>query len=104
MGPKVVVIKLGERGALLAIQEDVDGESILHSQQFSPYKVNSVDMTGAGDTFDGAFAVGYLTGWPLEKCVRFANAAAALSTTGLGAVSPIPRQDEVETLLAQQKT
>ena len=66
------------------------------------HKVNSVDMTGAGDTFDGGFAVGYLAGWPLEKCVRFANAAAALATTGLGAVAPIPARGKVEEFLAAE--
>jgi 2-dehydro-3-deoxygluconokinase len=59
-------------------------------------------MTGAGDTFDGAFVVGYISAWPLEKCVRFANAAAALSTKGLGAVTPIPKPEAVAALIDEQ--
>ncbi len=104
LGPAVVVLKLGERGALLAVNENADGVAILKTRRFLPYKVNSVDMTGAGDTFDGGFAVGYLAGWPLGKCVKFANAAAALATTGLGAVAPIPTREEVEMLLAADAT
>ncbi len=104
LGPAVVVLKLGAKGALLAVKEDADGVAILKTRRFLPYEVNSVDMTGAGDTFDGGFAVGYLAGWPLEKCVKFANAAAALATTGLGAVAPIPTRQEVEMLLARQET
>jgi 2-dehydro-3-deoxygluconokinase len=104
LGPKVLVLKLGADGALLAFKEKHKGISQVQTQKFSPYKVESIDMTGAGDTFDGAFAVGYLSAWPLEKCMRFANAAAALSTTGLGAVTPMPKADAVAALMDQQKT
>jgi len=102
MGPEVVVLKLGAEGALLASRKETEGGSAMRLQKFKPYNVESRDMTGAGDTFDGAFVVGYLAGWPLERCMRFANAAAALTTTGLGAVSPIPRLKAVEDLMAQQ--
>lgn len=100
LGPTAVVLKLGERGALLAVNEEANGVAGHKIRRFLPHKVDSVDMTGAGDTFDGGFAVGFLAGWPLEKCVQFANAAAALATTGVGAVSPIPTRAEVEKLLA----
>lgn len=103
LGPKVLVLKLGAEGALLAYEKEIDGFSHIQTLKFSPFKVEPIDMTGAGDTFDGAFAVGYLSAWPLEKCVRFANAAAALSTTGLGAVTPIPEPEAVAALLDQQK-
>ena len=80
LGPKVVVVKLGAEGALLAT---ADG---LH--RVPPYKVDSIDMSGAGDTFDGAFVAAYLAGRPVDACLRFANAAAAITTTGLGCVTP----------------
>jgi 2-dehydro-3-deoxygluconokinase len=102
LGPSVVVLKLGDRGAFLATREGVAGASNLEPQRFLPYNVNSLDMTGAGDTFDGGFAVSYLAGRPLGECVKFANAAAALATTGLGAVDPIPTREEVELLMAGQ--
>ena len=104
LGPEVVVLKLGTEGSLLATREKTEGGHRLHVQKFEPYKVDSKDMTGAGDTFDGAFVVGYLAGWPFERCMHFANAAAALTTTELGAVSSIPRLKAVGALMAQQAT
>ncbi|UCG39468.1 MAG: sugar kinase [bacterium] len=98
MGPKVVVIKLGGEGALLATLGDGGSRPVL--KRFPPFSVDSVDMAGAGDTFDGAFVVQYLRGRPLDECVRFANAAAALTTTGYGCVSPVPTRQQVEDLMA----
>jgi 2-dehydro-3-deoxygluconokinase len=94
LGPQVVVIKLGADGALLATAEGL--------RTFPPYRVDSVDMSGAGDTFDGAFVVAFLAVRPVEECMRFANAAAALTTTGLGCVTPVPRHDAIATLMAVQ--
>ena len=98
-GPKIVVLKLGAEGALLATNSTGGSPGIL--KRFKAHSVNPVDMTGAGDTFDGAFAVSWLTGQPLDHCVRFANAAGALVTTGLGAVNPIPRKEQVEAFMTQ---
>ena len=64
-----------------------------------PHKVQAVDATGAGDTFDGAFLTRLLAGDDPEAAARYANVAAALSTTGYGAVTPIPRKDAVMTAL-----
>jgi 2-dehydro-3-deoxygluconokinase len=63
--------------------------------------VQAVDATGAGDCFDGAFAVRILAGDDPVTAARYANAAAALATTGYGAVAPLPRDTEVRALLAQ---
>ena len=58
-----------------------------------------VDATGAGDSFNGAFLSEWLRhGNPLESA-QYANAAAALSTTGIGAVEPIPDRLDVENFL-----
>jgi 2-dehydro-3-deoxygluconokinase len=103
LGSKVVVLKLGGNGAFLASEEVIEGVSQLKTQTYAPYRVNSVDMAGAGDTFDGAFVVGYLSGWSMDRCMRFANAAAALTTTGFGAVGPIPSLKEVMSLMKQQE-
>ncbi|MGD2124428.1 MAG: sugar kinase [Desulfobacteraceae bacterium] len=102
LGPKVVVLKVGSEGALLATEDQIEGVALCKTQKFEPYKVKSVDMSGAGDTFDGAFVVGYLSKWPLDRCVSFANAAAALTTTGLGCVMPVPRMKDVEALMSEQ--
>jgi 2-dehydro-3-deoxygluconokinase len=94
LGPKVVVLKMGSDGATLATAEGI--------RTFPPFKVASTDMSGAGDTFDGAFVTGYLAGRPLDSCMRFASAAAALSTTGLGCVAPVPRLNEIEALMSSE--
>ena len=59
------------------------------------HRVKSVDATGAGDTFDGAFLTRLMAGDDLETAARYANVAAGLSTQGYGAVTPIPRAAEV---------
>ncbi len=93
LGPKVVGLKLGEEGALLVTQDSL--------RHIEPYEVEIRDTTGAGDAFAGAFIVAYLDGLQLDECGRFANAAAALTCTDLGAVKPIPSREKVEELLRQ---
>lgn len=92
LGPKVVVLKLGANGAMLATAEE-------GLQTFPPYRIVPIDTAGAGDTFDGAFVAAYLAGRPLDYCMRFANAAAAITTTGLGCVRPVPRLEVIEALM-----
>ncbi len=95
IGVKVVVLKLGSEGVMVSadgMKEIIPG-----------YKVETVDQTGAGDTFDGAFCSRYIKGISPMECARYANAAAALSTKGYGAVTPIPTEKEVEEFLLAQK-
>ncbi|PKN64784.1 MAG: hypothetical protein CVU57_13295 [Deltaproteobacteria bacterium HGW-Deltaproteobacteria-15] len=99
LGPKVVVLKLGGDGAMLATSGEGEPPSAPVTRRFPPQKVESVDMSGAGDTFDAYFVHGFLSGWSPEKCTQFANAAAALTTTGLGCVTPVPVRSRVEALL-----
>ncbi len=60
------------------------------------YKVEAVDTTGAGDTFNAAFAVALAEGKSIQDSVRFANRAASLSVTKFGAQGGMPTRDEVE--------
>lgn len=60
------------------------------------YKVKVVDTTGAGDTFNAAFAVALAEGKPMLESVRFANRAASLSVTKFGAQGGMPMRQEVE--------
>ena len=95
IGVKVVVLKLGSEGVMVSadgMKEIIPG-----------YKVETVDQTGAGDTFDGAFCSRYIKGISPMECARYANAAAALSTKGYGAVTPIPTETEVEEFLLAPK-
>jgi sulfofructose kinase len=90
-GCRVVGITLGERGAMF-----VEIGRILHSPGF---KVPVADTTGAGDVFHGAFIYGLLQGWALEDIARFANAAAALKCTQIGARRGIPDLHQVTNLV-----
>jgi 2-dehydro-3-deoxygluconokinase len=63
--------------------------------------VEAVDATGAGDTFDGAFLAEWLAHGDPFRAAAYANAAAALSTLGHGAVAPMPRRAQVEEFLGQ---
>jgi ribokinase len=60
------------------------------------------DTIGAGDTFTGALAATLAQGEPLEVAAAWANAAAALSVTGTGAIGGMPRRDAVAALLHRQ--
>lgn len=90
MGPEIIALKRGKRGCYIVTGDET------HTLQ--PVRVETVDTTGAGDVFDAAFIFGYLRGWNLEKTGKFANAAAALSTTGYG-TGKYPTEDEVQGLL-----
>ena len=63
------------------------------------FKVKPVDTTGAGDTFNGAFAVARANGKSMTEAITFANAAAALSVQKLGAQGGMPYLEEVEEML-----
>jgi 2-dehydro-3-deoxygluconokinase len=63
--------------------------------------VSAVDATGAGDCFCGAALARLAFGDDAFAAARYANAAAALATTGFGAVAPLPRPDAVRALLAR---
>jgi len=90
-GVPAVIITLGPRGAFLAAPE---GEALVPG-----FKVKAVDTTAAGDVFNGALAVALAEGRPLPEAVRFANAAAAISVTRLGAQPSAPTRWEIERLL-----
>ncbi len=92
LGPSVVVLRMGERGAYLATAE---GRSMI-----AGHPVQAVDATGAGDTFCGAFLARLLAGNSPAAAARYANVAAALKCTGYGAVAPIPRAAEVHAAMA----
>ncbi|WP_110928165.1 ribokinase [Bacillus massiliglaciei] len=61
--------------------------------------VTAVDTTGAGDTFNAAFAVALAEGKSMKESLRFANLAASLSVTKFGAQGGMPLRNEVEELL-----
>jgi sugar/nucleoside kinase (ribokinase family) len=83
----MLCVTLGPRGALL-----LAGHDVIHEPGIS---VEALDTTGAGDIFRGAFIYALLRGEPAREIVRFANAAAALSCTRVGAMNSIPSLEEI---------
>lgn len=81
-GARQVVLKLGADGALCS-----DGQ---HRQFIAGRAVEAVDATGAGDCFAGNLLARLAQGHSLIDAARYANAAAALSVQGYGAVAPLP--------------
>ncbi|MEW5983675.1 MAG: PfkB family carbohydrate kinase [Acidobacteriota bacterium] len=86
-----VIVTLGRRGAI-ALNEG----AIVSSPSFH---VRAADTTGAGDVFRGAFIVACLGGRELHDALRFANAAAAVACTRVGAMAGVPALEEVGALL-----
>jgi 2-dehydro-3-deoxygluconokinase len=91
-GPRIVALKVGSDGAYVATRDE--------RRVVPALEVNAVDATGAGDCFGGAFVARLVDGDDPFAAARYANAAAALSTQGYGAVAPIPDRAAVERLLA----
>ncbi|MGC1390631.1 MAG: ribokinase [Bacteroidales bacterium] len=87
-GVKNVIITLGETGAFL--------RSDTYSGLIPGIKVNPVDTTAAGDVFNGALAVAISEGKDLNDAVIFANKAASISVTRMGAQASAPYRNEIK--------
>jgi sugar/nucleoside kinase (ribokinase family) len=87
MGPRVAVLTLGEEGAI-----GLEGGAVVRR---GAVEIEPQDTTGAGEVFRGAFAYATLQGWPLERALPFANAAAGLNCRHLGGFGGIPSLAEV---------
>ena len=92
-GAQVVVLKLGSEGVKISQGEGAD------VMQMASFPVDTVDATGAGDCFVGAVIARMAMGDLMLDAVRYANAAAALTTTEFGAIAAIPRRDVVKAFL-----
>jgi 2-dehydro-3-deoxygluconokinase len=91
LGVSIVALTLGAEGTLVATPEE--------RRRIAGRRVEAVDATGAGDTFDGAFLAELAAGRDAFQAAAYANAAAALSTQGYGAVAPMPTREQVEAFL-----
>ena len=87
MGVQHVIITMGSQGAFLYSE----GKGQLIPSQ----KVEAIDTTAAGDTFNGALAVAIAEGKSLTEAVAFGNKAAAISVTRLGAQTSVPYLHEL---------
>ena len=85
------MVKQGPKGVL--------GRTRDESVEVPPVPVEVVNGLGAGDGFGGALCHGLLAGWPLERVLRFANAAGAIVASRLECSTAMPTTAEVESLL-----
>ncbi|TVR68002.1 MAG: ribokinase [Spirochaetaceae bacterium] len=89
------IVKAGSRGAFLATRDDPEPRHI------PGFTVDAVDTTAAGDAFNGGLAWALSRGQAPDEAVRTANAVAALSVTGMGAQTAMPRRSDLEHFLAK---
>jgi ribokinase len=94
-GVASVVMTLGSRGAYCHADD--------LQELVRPFPVTPVDTTAAGDVFNGALAVALAEGRSLRDAVQFANAAAAISVTRLGAQPSAPTRAEIDQLLTTRR-
>lgn len=91
LGAKHVILKLGGQGVLASDAK--------RQVRLAGHRVSCVDATGAGDCFAGALLARLCRDDDFETALRYANAAAALATTDFGAVAPLPKPAQVQSLL-----
>ncbi|MBC7958539.1 MAG: ribokinase [Vallitaleaceae bacterium] len=90
-GVQTVIVKAGKDGAYI-----VKNEQCTHVRGF---RVNAIDTTAAGDSFNGGLAFSLAMGNSVEDSVRFANAVAAISTTSIGAQGAMPTLAQANVLM-----
>jgi sugar/nucleoside kinase (ribokinase family) len=95
LGPRVAVQTEGRDGCYTTSRNQE-----FHTPAF---EVEVVDTTGAGDVFHGAYLVGLVKRWKLERTAAFASAVAALHCTVLGNRQGIPSMAEVEALMEDRE-
>ncbi|MDP3913668.1 MAG: ribokinase [Bacteroidota bacterium] len=86
-GVEIVIITMGSAGAFLLANGN--------SEIIKAPKVEAVDTTAAGDTFNGALVVALSEGKTIQESIVFANKAAAISVTRIGAQSSVPFRKEI---------
>ncbi|MER7456617.1 5-dehydro-2-deoxygluconokinase [Micromonospora sp. NPDC126480] len=95
-GPGLAVVKLGPAGVLARTGQQ--------SVRVPPVPVDVVNGLGAGDAFGGALCLGLLRGWPLERTLRFANAAGAIVASRLACSAAMPHYAETAALAGDATT
>lgn len=93
-GAKLVLNKRGAAGVLLVTADEC--------RMIPGFKVEAVDTTAAGDSFNAGLAVGLADGLAIDDAIRLANATGAISTTRLGAQPAMPTREQAEALIKAQ--
>lgn len=87
LGVELAIVKQGPRGVL--------GKTRSESVEVAPVAVDVVNGLGAGDSFGGSLCHGLLADWPLERILRYANAAGAIVAGRLECSTAMPTAAEV---------
>ena len=90
-----LVLKRGVRGATL-FRRDRDSIDV------PPFRVDVLNVLGAGDAFASGLLYAWLQGWPLERAIRFGNATGAIVVTRHSCANDMPTLAEVEAFVADQ--
>lgn len=90
LGIELAIVKQGPKGVLARTRND--------TVTVPPIPVDVVNGLGAGDSFGGTLCHGLLAGWPLERTLRYANAAGAIVASRLECSTAMPTPDEVAAL------
>jgi sugar/nucleoside kinase (ribokinase family) len=96
---RAAVVTLGEQGCWYAA-----GPKAERVRHLPAFRVEARNTTGCGDVFHGAYALGVARGWPLERCVAFAAAAAAVRAEGSASAGAVTRASRVRELLRNRRT
>ena len=96
---KLIAVTLGGEGCMITYRK---GNQI-QQKIFPAFKIRPVDVTGAGDAFNAALAVGYLKRWDYIKMAEIANAAGALNCLKIGARAGMCSLQEVEEFIKKNK-
>ncbi len=94
-GVELAIVKRGPKGVLAKTRDE--------RIEVAPIPVDVVNGLGAGDAFGGALCHGLIQGWPLERMLRFANAAGAIVATRFECSTAMPTTAEVEQFLAERE-
>ncbi|WP_239313218.1 5-dehydro-2-deoxygluconokinase, partial [Plantactinospora mayteni] len=94
-GVRLAVVKRGPAGVLARTADE--------TVEVPPVPIEVLNGLGAGDAFGGALCHGLLAGWPLDRTIRFANAAGALVASRLACSAAMPTSAEVDELLAEPR-
>jgi 5-dehydro-2-deoxygluconokinase len=91
-GISAFVLKRGARGSTVC-RADQPGADV------APFRIEVLNVLGAGDAFASGFIYGVLQGWTLEESARFGNAVGAIVVTRHGCANFMPTLDEVRAFI-----
>jgi 5-dehydro-2-deoxygluconokinase len=94
-GLHALILKRGAQGSTIFRPDLAPADA-------APFRIEVLNVLGAGDAFASGFLYGYLQGWPLERAARMGNACGAIVVTRHGCANFMPTLDEVSAFVADQ--